>query len=198
MIQLAIFLTDFADAGVVIPLCTAVTLTLLLLGRLRLALLWTAVSLAVWGTMLLLKIAGYAMLSVTPAVRDEIGLVTASGHAAGAAAAYGALAGLLAGPAETAIRRSALTALAIALLIGVTRVALREHTLAEAVLGGAVGVAGATAFAALAREVLLGRRRAVLLATSLTALLILHGEHLTLEHAIATASTRAVQTLHPD
>ncbi len=194
MIDLAKFVTDFADAAVVIPLCTAVALTLLLLGRRRVALTWAAVSLMVWLTMLVLKMAGYTMAEIAPALRQQTGLLTASGHAADAAAAYGALAGLLTGPPETAVRRSCLAALVIALVIGITRVILGDHTPVEAIVGGMVGICGAAAFAAMAREALHGSRRAAVLAATAATLIVLHGEHVSFEHTIAAASARAVHT----
>ncbi len=198
MIELATFLTDFADAGVMIPLCAAVAVTLLMLGRARLALSWTAVSLAVWGTVLLLKVAGYLMAEVAPVVREQTGLVTASGHAAGAAVAYGALAGLLMGSGTTMVRRSCLAAVGIAIIIGITRVFLGEHTPAEAILGGVVGIAGAGAFAAFAREALQGSGRAALFAAAAVTLLVVHGDHINLERFIASASARAVQSLRAE
>lgn len=198
MIALATFATDFADAGVVIPLCAAIALSLLILGRLRTAALWAAVSIAVWTTMLLLKMAGYTMAHLAPIVQEQTGLVTASGHTADAACAYGALAGLLAGSAATAVRRSCLVALSVALLIGITRVVLRDHTLAEAFVGGLVGIAGAGIFAALARETLHGGRRAALLAATAATVIVLHGHHFSLERSIAIASARAVQTLRAE
>lgn len=194
MIGLARFVTDFADAGLVIPLAAAIAVTLLLLGRLRLAVIWSAVSITVWLTMLLLKMAGYTMAQVAPVVQEQTGLMTASGHTADAACTYGALAALLMGPAQSMVRRSWLTALGVAVLIGITRVILRDHTLAEAVVGGAVGIAGAGVFAALTREALHGGRRAALVAATAATIILLHGQHFSLEQTIALASARALQT----
>ena len=197
MANLAVFVTDFADGGVVVPLCLAVALTLLLLRRARLAAMWSMVTLGVWTTMLLLKLAGYTMAQLAPDLREQTGLLTASGHVASAAFAYGALAGLLAASTATTVRRSFLTALCTALLIGFTRVSLREHSMAEAIVGGLVGIAGAYAFARLAREPLHMRARAVLLAAAAATLIVMHGEHYSLETSIAAASAHALQTLLP-
>jgi hypothetical protein len=177
----------------VVPLSIAVAITLLLLGRSRIALIWTGVTLAVWATMLLLKFSGYTLEHVDPSVSSQWGLVTASGHVAAAATAYGALAGLLFGPPATAVRRSGLVALAAAVLIAATRIFLREHTLSETVVGALVGVPGAAAIAALARDTIHGRPRTVLLAAAVVTVFALHGSHLTWEQYIAAASARVVQ-----
>lgn len=193
LIQALVFVTDFGDAGLVIPVCITVGFVLLLLGRRRVALIWALVFLAVFGTMLLVKLAGYALQAVDPAPRSWEDVLTASGHVAAGAFAYGSLAGLLIGSARSAVRRSCLAALAVAVVIGATRIVLREHTPAEVAVGGLVGVAGAAAFAALAGEVLHGKRRLLLLTATLVAIAMLHGAHVTWESTIAAASARAVQ-----
>jgi len=133
------FLTDFADQAVVLPVAGAVLLGLLLLGWRRGALAWAASVAGVQAVMLLLKL---ATLSCGRYFAWS-GLVSPSGHTAAAAMVYGGLLTLLA-PASAA--GAALTAAfggVIALVFGLSRIALRVHTPADVAVGAAVGVAGA-------------------------------------------------------
>lgn len=186
------FLTDFADQGVVLPVFAAVAVTLLLQLHVRIALAWFAVAGFVLGTMLVLKLAGYISEDLAPALNlARLGLVTPSGHVAAAATAYGGLTGLLG--RESGVRRSCLAALAVAGLIGVTRLALGEHTIAEVVVGGVIGVLGAGMFAAFAQGRLGRRDGAALLGVTVVVALACHGAHFSPEAAIQSASGAAVR-----
>ena len=196
MYQFASYLTDFADGGVVIPLCAAVALTLLLLRRTRLALVWTGVTAGVWGVMLGLKLAGYAIEHAAPHLSIvQLGLVTPSGHVAAAATAYGGLVGLLLSPPSAGVRRACLAALAIAGLIGLTRIALGDHTLAEVIVGGTVGTIGAGALTSWAQSRVAGRSRLALLGVIAIVMLMFHGAHVSWEPAIRATSVQAVRDL---
>lgn len=138
------FITNFADASVMVPAALAVAGVLALAGERRAALGWGAAVSGVWTIILLLKFAGYAAASVRPdSVLARIDLVTPSGHVASAAVVYGGLAGLLLrGPGTTAWRTGVAGA-AAAVAIAVTRVRLDDHSVAEVLLGGAIGLGGA-------------------------------------------------------
>jgi len=194
VVQAAKFVTDFADGGVVIPLCVAVAATLALLGRTRVAFVWTTVTAGVWATMLVLKLVGYTCEHLAPDVAlIQLGLITPSGHVAAAATAYGGMIGLVFGSA----RRASLAAFGIAVLIGLTRIALGDHTLAEVVVGGIVGVVGAGVFTSWARSRLAGRPLAALLSVTAIVMLVFHGSHLTWEPTIRATSAQAVRDLNP-
>lgn len=198
MIEFQKFLTDFADQGVVAPVVVAVAIILLLLGRTRLAWAWVLTLAGVFATMLLLKLAGYACQELSPAIPlAQLGLVTPSGHVAASAAAYGGMLGLMfADPAaglRPAVLRCSLAALGIAVAVGVTRVALGDHTVAETIVGGGVGVLGAAAFAALAHGRAGDIPRPAVLSVAVACMLLFHGSHVSLETEIQTASARAVQ-----
>ena len=174
------------------PLGIAVALVLALCRCRRLALAWTLAIGSVWTAMLVLKLAGYTLEALMPASPlSELGFVTPSGHVASASSIYGGLIRLLAG---TGRRRTILAALLIAVIIGVSRVDLGEHTPAEVIVGALVGVAGTATFAGLV-ETGLGRRcyRAVL-GISVFVVVLLHGVHFSWEQAIRGLSLDAVRT----
>lgn len=192
------FLTDFADQAVMLPVVVAVTITLALLRRARLALTWVLALGGVFATVLLLKLAGYACEQLYPALPPaQLGLVTPSGHVAAGATIYGGMLGILfSDPARglrAVIRRSCLLALGVAVVVGVTRVLLGEHTVVEAIVGGAVGVGGAAALAALTHPRLQELPRAAVLGVTVAVVVLFYGSHLSWENAIRTASAEAVR-----
>src|ERR1700694_3781969 len=100
MAHIATFLTDFADAGVVVPVCAITALLLLLLRKPRIAFAWVAATGFVWAAMALLKLGGYACESLScGGSLFRVSLVSPSGHVAASAAAYGGLLGLAFGSA---------------------------------------------------------------------------------------------------
>lgn len=189
MAHWALYLTDFADAGVIVPVCAAVAATLFVFRQNRVALSWIAVSVCVWTVMLILKISGHACDDMNCAVStDRLNLVSPSGHVAAAAAAYGGLAGLVLGSTGQPVRRSCIAAILIALIVGVTRVLLDAHSVSEVIVGGIVGVTGAVLFTRHARGWISRRRRAMLLGVVALSMLLFHGTHMTWEPEIRALS----------
>ncbi len=174
-----IFLTDFFDQAVVLPVVAAVAAVLALLGWWRGAIGWLLAVGVTFGAVLILKL---GFLACGP-VFGPWSLRSPSGHTAAAAMVAGGLAALAAG------RRSAAVPVAVlaAGMIGATRVALGFHSVAEVCLGGAIGVAGAALLPGLA-----GRRRArrpvALLLAACVVAVVLHGLRLPAEAAIWHAS----------
>ena len=171
-----LFLTDFADLGLVLPLAALVALALAAVGWRREALAW---SVAVAGTLA-------AMLALKLLVLAHPGLLGAgmrnpSGHTAAGTVLYAGLLALGGRRLATRTTIALLAGIGMALLFGSTRVALGWHTLPEVVGGGAVGLVGAFVLARLA-----GPRRpdawapglAVVAAVALLAVVALHGHRL--------------------
>ena len=193
---LALYLTDFADAGVMVPVCATAAVTLLLLRQRRTAVSWVVATASVWTLMLILKLTGHACEALACTVPPAgLGLVSPSGHVAASAAAYGGLLGLVMRSAGRSWRQSCVAAMLIAMIVGVTRVVLHEHTVAEVIVGGVVGVAGAALFANAAPGWLSGRRRVVLASAVAASMLIFHGTHLTWEPEIQAIAASAAQSI---
>jgi membrane-associated phospholipid phosphatase len=174
------FLTDFADQAVVLPVAATVFLGLLALGWRRGALAWAAGVGGVLGAMLLLKLivfaCGWRM--------GWSGLSSPSGHTAAAAVVYGGLLGLLAPPGWGGAVVAGLAGGGVALLFGMTRLALQVHTVPDVIVGAVVGVAGAILLRRLAGE---RPRRIVspwLALAALTAMFLFHGHRLEAETRI--------------
>jgi membrane-associated phospholipid phosphatase len=133
-----VFLTDFADQAVVLPLVLVIAIGLWRGGWGRGALAWSLVcALTLW----LVGLAKLAVFIWGPPASVPL-LLSPSGHAAAAAVVYGGLFGLL-GWHRLLLPAAALFCVAI----GYTRIVLGEHTLADVVTGGAIGLAGAVALA---------------------------------------------------
>ncbi|MFC7477333.1 phosphatase PAP2 family protein [Dankookia sp. GCM10030260] len=183
-----LFISDFADLGLVLPVAGLVGLTLALLGRRREALAWCLAVAGTLGTMAALKLLVFVMAG--PLGGDGLG--NPSGHTASGVVLYAGLLVLLADRVAPRVPVALLAGVALALLFGLARVALRVHTLADVLVGGAVGIAGALALArALARPAQPRRAAAagapVLAAVALAAVLTFHGNRL-----IAEAKLRAI------
>jgi membrane-associated phospholipid phosphatase len=132
-----LFLTDFADQAVVLPVAAVVLVILLAIGWRRGAVAWTLGVGGVLATMLVLKLIVFACFWRVP----WAGLSSPSGHTAAAAVVYGGLLALLV-PRGGAVL-AALTGGALALLVGMTRLALHVHTVPDVLVGAMVGVSGA-------------------------------------------------------
>jgi membrane-associated phospholipid phosphatase len=132
-----LFLTDFADEAVVLPLLAAVLCGLLAGGWWRGALGWAAVSIAtltaVASAKLTVFIAGPTVL--LPA------LTSPSGHTAAAPLAYTGLL-LVALPPGRVRLLAAPAALLAAAGIGATRLAIGVHSLPDVIAGAALGLLG--------------------------------------------------------
>lgn len=181
-----LFLTDFADQAVVLPLVVAVAVALAHQGWRRGALVWLAVVSATFGAMLVLKV---AFLGCWP-VFAPLDLRSPSGHVAAATVVCGGLAALLLRRTGSVLPAAALAAA----VIGFSRLALGMHSVPEVALGAAVGLAGALALAHYARPVprlLPGR----LLAVVVVVAALFHGFHLPAEAAIRHTAFRAARLL---
>jgi membrane-associated phospholipid phosphatase len=130
------FLTDFADQAVVLPLAGTVLLVLFAVGWRRGAVAWGAGVGGVLAVMLVLKLLALACLRHL----GWLGLSSPSGHTAASAVVYGGLLALLA-PRGTVV--AAIAGGAVALVFGLSRLALHVHTVPDVILGALVGVAGA-------------------------------------------------------
>ena len=190
-----VFLTDFADQGVVLPLIAAVAITLVLSGHRRLACGWIAATGGVLGAMLLLKVVCYTCGLLIPALNlPQLGLVSPSGHVAAACIAYSGIVALMtAGQRHAACRFACLTAVGVAAIVGTTRVELGDHSWGEVAIGAAVGIAGAVGFTMFAARPGGRVSSMALLSTILPVLLICHGMHFTIEHAIHSASAEMLK-----
>ena len=170
-----IFLSDFADQAVMLPVVFAIAIVLAMQGWRRGALIWLCVALATFGLMLVLKLVFFAC---TP-LFDSIDIRSPSGHVAAATVVAGGLVALL------TRRRASILPVAIlaAVVIGVSRLVLGAHSVPEVVLGALVGLAGAVALMALTGAPPALRSGRVFAVVILVAALF-HGTHLPAEAAI--------------
>lgn len=188
-----IFLTDFADQAVILPLVAVVTLVLAAQRRWRVLAAWLLATLGVLGTVLALKVACYACGWLLPVLGpDQLALRSPSGHAASAAVTYGGITALLVQQTGLGTRPSVLVALATALgmavLIGVTRVQLHAHSVSEVAVALGVGTVGALAFAKLSGPELMRRSGVPVMAAALIVMVLFHGRHLPAEAVIQGVS----------
>jgi membrane-associated phospholipid phosphatase len=176
-----LFLTDFADLAVVLPLALMVGLAFAAAGWRRGAIAW-AVALAVTlAAILAAKLAVDAWGDILP---PGTGLRSPSGHTAAAAVAYGGLLALLA-PGHWRPWLSALVAAAlVATVIGATRLATHVHTRADVLTGAIIGIAGAMLLVLLAGKRPAGMHRTLPVAAAVGVVILCYGEHLSAEHGI--------------
>ena len=174
-----LYLTDFADQAVVLPLIATVALMLAVLGWRRGALAWLGAVAVSFAGVLVLKL---VCITCGPEI-GLTGLRSPSGHTAAAAVIFGGIA-VVAGLDRW--RVAAVAGLA-ALVIGTTRLALGLHTPVEVALGGTLGLLGALGFAWLAGTPPLLRLRWLFTAIVAVALM-LHGQHLDAEQRIRTVA----------
>lgn len=177
------FLTDFADQAVVLPMVAAVALILVARGCWRSALVWVAVIGATFAVMLGLKV---GLLSCGP-VFGPWRLHSPSGHTAAAAVMSAGLAALV-WRRPGMIWAAALTGAGV---IAATRVLLGFHSVPEVLVGGAIGLVGAALFTRTLRPPPAGGRLVPVLAAIVLAF-FLHGARLPAEAAIARASVQVL------
>jgi membrane-associated phospholipid phosphatase len=181
-----VFLTDFADQAVILPVLVTTSLVLSMQRRWRVAAAWLIVIPSVLGVLLTLKIALYACGWLLPAFGlDRWALRSPSGHTASAAVTYGAIMALTAGRAKPVAVSPALTAFLVAVclasVVGVTRVQLGAHSLSEVLVAAGIGTLGAIAFVAIAGRHVAERSPVPVVAGALLMLLLFHGQHLPVE-----------------
>jgi membrane-associated phospholipid phosphatase len=142
-LQLATFITDFADQAVLLPIAALVGIVLVCQGWIRGAVIWTLVVGGALGTILILKIVLFACAShvLEGAMRSP------SGHTGAAACIYGGLVALVGRWSTGTARLALLVAMCVALVIGGSRLALGAHTVIEVTLGALTGVISALALA---------------------------------------------------
>ena len=176
------WLTDFGDQAVVLPIACSVTLFLAASQWWRGAGIWMLAVGGVLGTMLTLKLLfGACGWEVSTALNSP------SGHTASTAALYGGLGSILI--QRLGVAGTGLIALVIAVLFGMTRVMLGDHTVPEAVVGGTVGVIGAVTLRSLMGHPPTGLKRSGLVVLVLVVAWVAHGRHLPVEQQIHTLSS---------
>lgn len=175
-----VFLTDFADLAVILPLTAAVAASLALIGWPRGALAWLA---AVSGTLaaaLVLKVLIFAF----PGGLAGGGLRNPSGHTAAGAVVYGGLAALLGTRLAMPAVMAMLGAAGVAVVIGLTRVMLGWHSVPDVLVGAALGMAGVTLLVRLAGQRPPQARMLGLVAVLAIVVLAFHGHRLAAEETI--------------
>lgn len=136
-----VFLTDFGDTAVLLPMAAAILMWLFAMRGAYGAAWWIAALLLVMGGVGFMKIYFFACLPPGQ-------LQSPSGHTSLGALVYGAIAVIVI--RETAgWRRGAVVAAASGLVIAIalSRLVLRAHTLPEIVVGLGVGIAALSLFA---------------------------------------------------
>ena len=138
-------MTDFADQAVMLPVAAVIGLALALSGWWRGCAAWAVAVIGVLGCMAVLKYVFFACSSFL----GVTGIQSPSGHTAAAAVIMGGALVLFLRGRIPALVLAAIP-LGIAVLIGVTRLAVHAHSVPEVLVGGAVGLAGAGALLFLA------------------------------------------------
>jgi len=134
------FISDYADQAMVLPAVAMVGLWLLLAESRRAVLIWVASCAVVLGGIFLLKL-------VLPCMTSAYGLRSPSGHTASTILVSGAVLLLVARPERGRRSWAVVAALAIGILVAVTRLELGAHTLPEVIAGAIMGTAGVLVFA---------------------------------------------------
>jgi membrane-associated phospholipid phosphatase len=173
------FLTDFADQAVILPLAVVLAVALAVAGWRRGALAWC---LAVPVTLALVLAAKVTVASCGQFLPLS-GLRNPSGHTASAALVYGGLLALVLPQARRGPRVVWIAA-AIALVFGVTRLALHVHSRSDVVVGAGIGVLGAMLLARLAGPRPPHVRIVLPVAAALVIVVMFHGQHLRAEDRI--------------
>ena len=181
------FVTDLGDQAVILPLVLAIGLVVLMAGWWRGAAAWFAVVPATLGVVLISKLSTMACQNLMP----PVGLLSPSGHTASAAVVYGGVLALVLGGARFRPLVPLACGLAVAVVVGFTRVALDVHTLADVIAGGAIGTLGAVALAWLAGPRPALRRGWIGVAAAMLAVVVVfHGRHVYAEMHIGLVSQK--------
>ena len=175
-----LFLSDFANLGLVLPLTGLVALTLVVLGKRREAFAWCLAIAGTLGTMGLLKV----LVFVVVGSQAGDGLNNPSGHTASGTVVYAGLLALVGGRFAPRMSIALLAGLAFGLLFGFSRIELQVHTLADVLVGGAVGLGGVLVLVRLAGPHRIDVRvtgMPVVAVVALATMLAFHGQRLLAE-----------------
>jgi membrane-associated phospholipid phosphatase len=133
-----IFVTDFGDTAVTVPLAIVVAGFLFAAKQPRLAIGWALVILLCVGMTSALKLA----LTICGYPFAGLGLMSPSGHTAMSVAVYGGLAAVIGSDRKAPARGLLIPAVAIFTIgIAVSRTIAGQHTSAEVVIGLLIGIA---------------------------------------------------------
>jgi len=171
------FLSDFADQAVILPVVAVIAIALAAQGWRRGALIWLGVVLITFGLLVSLKLAFLACGHLLP-LRPSV-LRSPSGHVASAAVVAGGLTALVTRRYKSVLPVAGLTAG----VIGLSRLVLGMHSVPEVIIGAVVGLAGAAALLSLAEPPPSLRTARLFVVVVLVAALF-HGMHLPAEAAI--------------
>ena len=193
------FVTDFADQAVILPVTAVVFLILLAQRRWRVAGAWMLAVPGVLGTLLVFKIACYACGWLLPAFDlDHFALRSPSGHVASAAVVGSGVVALQAGRLRVgALPVALVAALAVAAVIGATRILLSAHSVTEVIVAATIGAVGAVAFARLSGRHLQEKSGLPIAAAAAIVLAIFHGSHLPAEAVIQSAAATTLRQWVP-
>lgn len=134
------FITDFADQAVVLPVAGTFALSLAAQRWWRAAGGWAVASLVLLAVMLAAKL---AFAACGEAGGETLaGLSNPSGHTAVAGLVAGGMARVFARGVRPSLAWPAIAGLLAAVAIGMTRVALGEHSVADVVAATPIGVSG--------------------------------------------------------
>jgi membrane-associated phospholipid phosphatase len=178
------YLTDFADLAVILPLVFAVAIALAVQGWWRGALTWLLVVSGTFGATLAFKL---VFLSCSP-VFGPLDVHSPSGHVAAATVVTGGLVAMLTRRRTTILPAAMLAAM----VIGVSRLVLRVHTLPEVVVGAMIGLTGAAVLLRFASPPP-RLRIAPLIAAIVVVAVVFHGLHMPAEAAIRHTAFRMTQ-----
>lgn len=190
MHRLVLFITDFGDSAVLVPLAAVTMAFLFVWRRPRLALGWG------------LSIAGCAAAigALKLALAGVPEVASPSGHVAMSTAVYGGFVALLGASLAPLERRAAALGAVLAVAgIAVSRLVLHEHTVAETAIGLVVGLAALGVFRSVLAVAAPGRLPAVwLCGAALGVIVLMHGTRWPVERAIhALAGLGLVHALLP-
>lgn len=140
------FITHLGDSALLIPATIVVALYLVVCGFHRLAGAWMVGIVGAMAVTFAAKIGFY--IATCGSRSGDMDIMSPSGHTSFSFAFYGGLAVLLAnGRSDWARRGSIAAGFLLALLIGLSRILLRVHTVTEVIVGIVIGGAAVAFFA---------------------------------------------------
>jgi membrane-associated phospholipid phosphatase len=183
--QWIIFLSDFADQAVIIPLSLVMAVTLWLLGWRRGCYGW----LLSVGTTLSCIVASKLFFYLIRSFTDfGVNLLSPSSHAAAGALVYGSLFALVLRGGRAGVRTAIVTSCCFAWFFGFTRIELGVHTRSEVAFGSLIGILGAIMFVKIAGKVPHTLNRIRLAAAAVLIILLVYGHTLKGEGPIRYAA----------